>query len=69
MLIQMSKTYNSRPSELIGIEDEYTSYCFDEACCYIVNMINDGKEPQFEVKEEGKKKSRLPSEIYKQYSV
>lgn len=33
----------------MGIDDEYTAYCFDEACSYIVSKILDGEEPKFTV--------------------
>ena len=33
---------------MIGAEDEYTAYCFDEACLYILNMLNDNKKPIFD---------------------
>ena len=46
-VINQSRQYNLRPSEIINISDEYTSFCFDEACLYIIQMIeetdNDGK--------------------------
>lgn len=47
----MSKLYKTRPSELVGIVDVYTSFCFDEACAYITSRIKDGEEPNFTVKE------------------
>lgn len=31
----MSKQYKCRPSEILSIEDEYTAFCFDEACAEI----------------------------------
>jgi len=34
-----------RPSEILEIYDPYTAFCFDEACAYIIQQINDGKEP------------------------
>lgn len=46
----MSKLYNVRPSYIIGIEDEYTQYCFDEAVAYIISRIKDGKNPNFSIK-------------------
>lgn len=74
-ILQMSKLYCLRPSEVIGLYDEYEAFCFDEACAYIVGKIKDGLKPNFNVqqKEEKenkitKKKARmLPSEIYKKY--
>ena len=38
----MARMYQERPSNIIGIDDEYTSFCFDEACAYIMSKIDDG---------------------------
>lgn len=46
----MSKLYGERPSDIIGIEDDYTRYCFDEAVAYIISRIKDGENPNFIVK-------------------
>ena len=35
------------PSELLGIEDCYTAYCFDEACAYILSRLEKGEQPVF----------------------
>ena len=43
----MSKLYDVRPSVLLDIPDAYTSYCFDEACAYILGKLKDGKKPVF----------------------
>ena len=43
----MSKTYHTRPSEVIRIEDEYTAYCFDEACAYFLSELSENKQPHF----------------------
>lgn len=45
----MSNIYKCRPSSLLHIEDEYTSYCLDEACAYIMRKIENGEEPNFAV--------------------
>lgn len=45
----MSKLYHVRPCDFIGIEDEYTRYCFDEALAYIISRIKDGDTPRFRV--------------------
>jgi hypothetical protein len=39
--------YKVRPSQLIGIEEVYDAYCFDEACVYIINQIDNKKVPHF----------------------
>lgn len=40
----MVQRYNRLPSELLGIDDPYTAYCFNEACTYILRELDDGKE-------------------------
>lgn len=46
----VAQRYKVRPSTLLGSEiDEYTAYCFDEACAYIASRVDAGDEPQFEV--------------------
>lgn len=44
--------YRVRPSEIVGITDLYTSFCFDEACAYIISKMKDGEEPDFTVKDD-----------------
>jgi len=55
-----------RPSEMMGIEDNYTAYCFDEACAFIVNQIRDGKEPVMRV-ENNHIAYKKPSDLYRKY--
>lgn len=38
----MSVEFNARPSEIMGVQDSYTAYCFDEACMYIRGKIAEG---------------------------
>lgn len=38
-LWQLSKSVQTRPSELIGLLAPYTSYCFDEAVVYLGQYI------------------------------
>lgn len=73
--MQMSRIYNCQPSQILRIKDEYTAYCFDEACALIISRIDDGEEPKFndedkkeKQKNQVKKKARmLPSDIYKKF--
>lgn len=44
----MSKQYRTRPSELLGISDSYTAFCFDEACMFILSRIEGMKEKDFD---------------------
>lgn len=43
----MSKQYATRPSELLGISDDYTAYCFDEACLLINLKLENKEKPHF----------------------
>lgn len=66
----MTRMYQERPSNILGIDDEYTSFCFDEACAYIMSKIDNGENPKFVVENDSNninRKARLPSEIYKHY--
>lgn len=47
-IINMTKMYNQRPSQFIGIDNDYTAYCFDEAVGYIRNAIDSGKTVRWE---------------------
>lgn len=59
----------TRPSELLEIEDAYTAFCFDEACAFIIAQLKDGKEPI--VKKRNAENTTVnysrPSDIYKKY--
>ena len=46
-VIAQAKMYNIRPSEVLYIKDEYTAYCFDEACALIRIRMEKGEEPVF----------------------
>ena len=71
----MSRIKHSRPSKILGIDDEYTAYCLDEACAFIISKIDNDEKPKFDKKEkkkeskkvENKRTRMLPSEIYKKY--
>ncbi|MFD3158693.1 hypothetical protein ACFIJ5_17935 (plasmid) [Haloimpatiens sp. FM7330] len=46
----MAETWKVRPSELLKLEEkygDYTSYCFDSACMYIVNELKEERTPRF----------------------
>ena len=49
------------------ISDEYTSFCFDEACSYITSKIKDNEKPRFKKKQDNKLKRHYskPSDMYK----
>lgn len=60
-----------RPSELVGIDDTYLAFCFDEACAYILKRIQDGEEPIIKENQKGDKKVKnhisKPSDIYNKF--
>ncbi|TQO55817.1 hypothetical protein D5S05_16815 [Paraclostridium bifermentans] len=39
------------PSEILRIDDEYTSFCFDEACMYISNSLENGNKARWKDEE------------------
>lgn len=41
----MARHYNQRPSEILGLDDGYIAYCFDEVCYYYLSEVidDDGK--------------------------
>lgn len=45
-VINTAKTFNCRPSELLGVDEEdvYACYCIDEACAYLYNMLQPDKD-------------------------
>ncbi len=45
----------------MGIEDNYTAFCFDECCLYIKQRLEDGEEPVF------KNSYKSFRDMYKQY--
>lgn len=58
------------PSEIMGIDDEYTAFCFNEACSYIVSRLQDGDEPIFKEissSEISNKVYSKPSDFYKKF--
>lgn len=59
-----------RPSDLMGIEDAYTAFCFDEACAYIIGELQDDKKPiltEGETSETAPKHYSKPSDVYKKF--
>ena len=50
-VIAIAKDSGKRPSEICGIIDDYTAYCFDTACLYIKQQISEGKKPRFRKKQ------------------
>ena len=44
----MAKRYRQRPSNIIGVENEYASYCFDEACIFLYEALENKQELKFD---------------------
>ena len=44
----MVKLYRQLPSVIMGIRDDYTAYCLNEAVAYIDAKIQKGDKPLFE---------------------
>lgn len=42
-VIIMAKHYQKRPSEILGIDNDYLAYCFDEAALYLETEATDDK--------------------------
>ncbi len=57
----MSRRYKKTPSELLAVKDEYTAYCLDEACAFIMGKLDAGEEILF------KKHYSSFHDIYAQY--
>lgn len=51
----------------MGIEDEYTAFCFNEACAFIVAKLKDGLKPIIRFDENNKKVYSKPSDFYKKF--
>lgn len=49
-VLGLANTYKCLPSTLLDIYDPYTAFCFDEACAYIAQQIEEGEEPRFVIK-------------------
>lgn len=35
------------PAEVLSIDDEYTAYCFNEACAVVMMHMDNGEEPVY----------------------
>ena len=51
----------------MGIEDEYTAFCFNEACAFIVTKLKDGEKPIVRLGKDNKKIYSKPSDFYKKF--
>lgn len=60
----MSKQYGCLPSDLLGIEDDYTAFCFNEACCQLMIKLENGEKPTYIEEREQKEKGRTKPKEY-----
>lgn len=56
----MAKRYRQRPSNIIGVENEYASYCFDEACIFLYEALENKQELKFDSGDGPKKETKKP---------
>lgn len=54
--MNLAAAQGKEPGEVMGIDDPYTAFCFNEACAYILSRIRAGEEPHYE-----KKKKKITS--------
>lgn len=59
---------HTRPSDILGIEDAYTAFCFDEACAYITKRIQDGEKPIIQDDNVAGKSFKRPSDLYSMFN-
>lgn len=43
----MAQRYRKTPAEILSISDQYTAYCFNEACAVIMSHMDNKEEPTF----------------------
>ena len=46
-ILILAKQYQKRPREIIGVDDPYMAYCFDEACLYIQQKQESGQNAKY----------------------
>ena len=57
-VINQSIRFKKLPSEIARIYDEYTAFCFDEACDYIISQLEQEKKPKWREEQKTKKEKR-----------
>lgn len=63
----MSKLYNCLPSDIIGVEDNYTAFCFNEACAEIILRLQNEEKPIYREQEEEQKEYSNFTDFYKNF--
>ena len=68
-VISMSRLYNCLPSVIMGIKDDYTAFCFNEACAVIRVKMDEGEIPLYQTnkKKVEVKKYKNFKDFYKQF--
>lgn len=55
---------------MMGIKDDYTAFCFDEAAAFILSRLKEGEEPVIKIgdsKSGGPAEYKRPSDLYNKY--
>lgn len=48
-----------RPSQVLNLTNDYEAFCFDEACTFIINKLEEKEEPWFDDSEEQKNNDNI----------
>lgn len=67
-ILAITKKFSCLPSVVMNIDSEYSAYCFNEACMFLLQALEDGKKLKFTGKEQ-KKHFRSASEMYESLGV
>nr|DAT43704.1 MAG TPA: hypothetical protein [Caudoviricetes sp.]DAV17266.1 MAG TPA: hypothetical protein [Caudoviricetes sp.] len=46
--LAVSREFNVRPSQVLGLSTDIGCYCFDVACVYFLRQLDEDKKPRFE---------------------
>lgn len=63
----MSKLYNCLPSDIIGVEDNYTAFCFNEACAEIMLRLQNEEKPIYREQVEEQEEYSNFTDFYKNF--
>lgn len=69
-VLVMSKRFSRPPSEIIGVQDPYDAFCFDEACMFIMYKLDSGEKIKYH-QDEGKEEKHYSklSDMYKDLGI
>lgn len=57
-VLAISKQYGCLPSEVLGIDDAYTAFCFNEACMSILYRLMNDEKPFYIEQDSNKDKPK-----------